>query len=670
MSSNNNEHNNRRRSLRSGVTSYRKKTPPPKQTHLTPLNRVIKRTYSKSSSTGSVSRLQDTTLTQCGYVLPQHQAEIDTPCENKPRRSTGKRSSRKSFETQTLTQAGFVYYQSPVDENMDYDDISPARHSPPSSRKRRRSELEEPITSRTRSAKKRAAEQIVKSENDVKEIVDLKLASGTILRQNVTTGPMPPPKTPQSIRRREVPSSQSPADSPLSIRSRRLRDVLRSPLKDKSVNVRRRIVSPGETKSWARMGVAADSLEFKDEHEEDPRLLAASATSVKFEPLNDSQPFAAPRNTQVDEYLGARHEDPTPSGGAPYSLRKSGELKSEISDSDNDIDETDEESFDHGAESQVDMSSPNLEKNTSTQAAADLAAGLDVIPESEETPKHGGRITKQADTPTNAESEVQPLFTTPRLARNAQTRATSRVWLPRTIDHQFTRHHNHHRLQIDSPSNSRVPSTPSAVNISRPLINHLSPQTSPHAVPETETETEIETKVQLRKAWRDFTPPPTVDTGPTLDLPITQPNLPTYPISVQPQPPQIPPHQRKQQQLPPVPPSQATTVDEITQHSSSPHAPLLPSSPHPPSLTFINTDDNDNDIGDHNNPPEEEEPDTLARDIGGWEAVRLSDSQLQIDSLIDDDAMLVGRRRRHPHVSLLSSSPMRYDREGGSGSGY
>lgn len=640
--------NNRRRSLRSGETSYRKKTPPPKQTHLTPLNRVIKRTYSKSSSTESFSRLQDTTLTQCGYVIPQDSTEINTtPFEKKARRSTGKRVTPKSLETQTLTQAGFVFYQSPVDENMAYDEVSTARNPSPLSRKRRRNELEEPITSRTRSAKKRAAEHIVKRENDVDKKDELKLAPESVVRQSVATVPMPPPKTPQSTRRREVPSSQSPADTPLSTRSRRSRDVLRSPLKAKSVNVRRRIISPGETKSWARMGVAADSLEFEDDNDEDPQTLAASATSVKVESLNASQPLAAPRKSQVDDRFGARPEDATPSGGGPYPMRKAGKLKSEISDSDNDIDETDEENFGPGSDSQDDMSGPNPEKHSSSQAAADLATGLNIIPESEDTPKRGARIARQTNTPMITENEVGQLFATPRPARNAQTRAVSRPWLPLTIvDHQSAGRHNRHRLPTNSPSNSHVPSTSSPVDISRPLINNFSPQKSPHAVPETGTGS------QLRKALRDFTPPPTVDTGSTPELPI-------YPVDVQPQQPQAPPHQPQQQQLPPVPPSQATTVDEITQHSSPPHAPISSSSPHPASLPFINADDND--INDDNNPPGEE-PDTLARDIGGWEAVRLSDSQLQIDSLIDDDdAMLIGRGTGHPHVSLLSSSPMRYD---------
>lgn len=684
--------NNQRRSLRSRVTSYTNQTPPPKQSHLTPLNRVIKRTNSKSSSTESFSKWQDTTLTQCGYLLPQDLEGITTPCENKPRRSTGKRISRKSFETQTLTQAGFVYYQSPTDENMVYDDeASIARNSPSPKRKRRSDELEEPITSRTRSAKKRAAAHVVKSEDEVDTKDGLKLIPGPTVRQSVATVSMPPPRTPQSNRRRVVPSSQSPADTPFSTQSQRSRDVLRSPLKAKSVNVRRRFISPGKIKSWARTGVAADSSELKDEDEEDPRTLAVSTTSIKFESVNDSQPLTSPDVSQTEDHPGARPEETTPKGEGSYPQQKGAKMKLEISDSDNDVDETDEEKFGYGSESQFDMSGPNPETISSTGAAADSATGFKVS-ESDETPKHATRIASQANTPTKTERELAQLFKTPVAARNAQIRATSRPWLPLNIDRQSPRHHNRHDIPAHSPQKSRVPSSISSpVDISDPLINNFSPHKSPDALPETES--------QLQKPWRDVSPPPTIDdTNSTPNLPMTQPSLPTYAIDVQAQQPQAPPHQPQQQQqqqkLPPVPPSQATTVDEITQQSSSsspPRGPLLSSSSpqQPPHSPFI-TDHNNNNLP---LPPDEieeveEEPDTLARDIGGWEAVRLSDSQLQIDSLIDDHltlgdidgiddddeaAMLGaarerararargGRGRGRPDVSLLSSSPMRYD---------
>lgn len=565
---------------------------------------------------------------------------MDTTCLKKPSRSTGKRVSRKSFETQTLTQAGFVFYQSPVDEDMVYDEEpNAARYSPSNSRKRWRNELEEPVTSRTRSAKKRAAEHIVKSEDaksedDVEKKDGLKLILGPTLRQTVATVSMPPPKTPQPTRRREVPSSQSPADTPLSTLSRRSRDMLRSPLKAKSVNIRRRIISPRGEKIWARMGEAADSLECEDEDEEKPQVLSLSSTSaiaINLEPWNDTRSLVG---SQVEDLPGARPEETISSRGGPCPKRKPRNFKLEISDSDNDIDESDEEDFDLGSGSQIDVSGRNPETGSSTQIAAGSSTGSN-ISESGETPKQEARISKKANTPPTAESELEQGPTTPRPTRSAQTRAASRTWLPLTIDYQSPLYHNRYRLPADSPSKPYRPSISSPISIPLPLINNLSPQTPPDAPRGAPPETES----QLQNAWRDFSP--IVNAGLNPNFPVTQPSLPMYPVGVQ--------QQQQQQQLAPIPPSQATTVD-ITQRSPplAPAPPPLSSSPqlHAP---VINNDSDDDD------PPEE--PDTLARDIGGWEAVRLTDSQLRFDSLIDDTTLPA------PPISLLSSSPApsRYD---------
>lgn len=626
---------NPRRSLRSGVTSYKPTTPIPKQTHLTPLNRVIKRTYSKSSSRESVSsRREDTTLTQCGYIFPKESEETDVKCMSKSSRSVGKKVSRKSFETQTLTQAGFVSYQTPVDENLDYDEESRAvQNSISPSRKRRRTEPEEPITGCTK--KKRAARDVVKSEEDGDGNDGVKWKQEPVIRQDFATTSMPPPKTPQSTRRREVPSSQSPADTPLSTQSRRSIDLLRSPLKAKSVNIRRGIRSPGNNGRWPRTLQVADSMENEDEGDFPKlNLSTTSAIPVKPETSNDTRHYPAKSGSSVEDHADARHKEPVSANVGFGAKRKLGGLKSEISDSDNDINGTDEDDLDIGSKPCIVSTGRNSETGSSIKIA-DSATDSNTS-ENEETPKHTVRISKPERTPRETDVRLGQQFTTPRPARSDQPRVTPRTWLSPTFDRQSTLNHNQSRSPAASPLASHTPSISSPADILLPPINNPFPKIPPRALPETES--------QFQNAWRDYSPP-TVDSNLISNVPPPQPRLPMYPIHVQEEQPQ----QSTRSMPAPVPPSQATTVD-ITQQSSPPNHGLPPflssPRPHPPT---INDDDDDN-------PPEE--PDTLARDIGGWEAVRLTDSQLLLDSLIDD-AGLIG----HP-ISLPPSSPGRHGDEG------
>lgn len=627
---------NPRRSLRSGVTSYKTTTPIPKQTHLTPLNRVIKRTYSKSSSTESVSsRWEDTTLTQCGYILPRDSEETDIKRTSKSSRSLGKKVSRKSFETQTLTQAGFVFHQAPVEENLDYDEEpSAVPKSIHPSRKRRRTELEEPITSCTKSAKKRATQDVVKCEDDGDGNDGGQWKQEPVNIPNFATASMPPPKTPQSTRWREVPSSQSPADTPLSTQSRRSIDVLRSPLKAKSVNISRRMRSPGNNRGWPRMLQVADSMENEDE-DDFPKLnlSATSAIPVKSEPLNDTRHYSADCALSVEDHADARHKEPVSAIVGPGPKRKLVGLKSEISDSDNEFNETDEDDLGIWSKSCI-VSTGRKPETGSSFKIADSATDSDTS-ENEETPKHAIRISKPEKTPRKTEGKLGQQFTTPRPARSDQPRVTPRTWLAPTFDHQSTLHHNQSRSPAASPLASHTPSISSPAKILLPPINNPLPQTPPRTLPETES--------QFQNAWREYSPP-SVDSNLTSNLPLPQPRLPMYPVHQQEQ---QPPQQFNRSMPAPVPPSQATTVD-ITQRSSPPvHGPPPFSSSPQPHAPTINDDDE--------NPAEE--PDTLARDMCGWEAVRLTDSQLLLDSLIDD-AGLAG-----PPISLPPSSPGRYGEE-------
>lgn len=625
---------NRRRSLRSAVNNHQTTTPPPRQTHLIPLNRVIKRTNSKSSSSGSASSgWQDTTLTQSGYVVPQDLDQTDIRYDDKPSRSMGKKAPRKSLHTQTLTQAGFVSYQSPVFEDMVYDEEPAAAHkSTPQRNKRRRIEKEEPIVSRTRSVRKRTACSLVKSEDDGDWKNGEEFNKAPAVRRDLSKALMPPPKTPQSARWREVPSSQSPVDTPLSIQSRRSKDLLRSPLKAKSVNARRTIGSPGKAGGWARTLQVADSMENDDE-DESPTLnySTISVIPIGFEPSTITRPLIANCRSKVEVGFNSRHDEPAQALKLSSPRRKARSIRSEISDSDDENIDTEDDDSVYEPGSQIDSTESSQKASRFIHRANPTSHSSNS--ENEETPKQVARPSELVNIKQTTK-QLEQQFRTPQPAHSVPTKIASQTGLTLTFDPQSASQYDPHHSSPKSSSTPHVLSISSPAEIPPPQINQpSSPHSSPRALPETES--------QFQNAWRDFSPPPLVDETLTPDLPIPPPSLPMYPPHIQ---------QQQQQQLtqsillPPIPPSQATTVD-ITQQQSSPR-PLLLSSSSPSHLLL-------------HAPNQTESQDTLARDIGGWEAVRLTDSQLVLDSLIDDAALGF-----EPLGLLLSSSQGSYD-EGG-----
>jgi len=147
----------------------------------------------------------------------------------------------------------------------------------PVGRKRRRITPKEPEESFARKMKTRnSSRKTLKKEPQLQEKdgeTDLPSGKGNQIPSKPHTPAtlMPPPVTPRTWRKREIPSSQSPADSPLSTQSRRLvRDYSRSPLKERSTNVTLPATSTSKGVLWARKLVVEDSLE--NEEEDSPPL--------------------------------------------------------------------------------------------------------------------------------------------------------------------------------------------------------------------------------------------------------------------------------------------------------------------------------------------------------------------------------------------------------------
>ena len=147
-------------------------------------------------------------------------------------------SSVPSTRQQTLTQIDFVQRFSPADE----DELAPIEEDDRyRARKRRKTMPVVPPTPtvQTRAAKQRSMKEELErddgAEKENGEISHLQDTQAALAIAPEIT--MPPPKTPRTIRKTEIPSSESTA-TPLSTLSRRsMRSISRSPLKERSSNI-------------------------------------------------------------------------------------------------------------------------------------------------------------------------------------------------------------------------------------------------------------------------------------------------------------------------------------------------------------------------------------------------------------------------------------------------
>jgi len=121
----------------------------------------------------------------------------------------------------------------------------------------------------TRSSARKSANtepQLQVKDEDVESPGTLRFYKPPNLHPTAAATLMPPPVTPRTWRKREIPSSQSPADSPLSTQSRRsARSHSRSPLKDRSANLDLPVTSTRQGVLWPRKLEVEDSMENKEE---------------------------------------------------------------------------------------------------------------------------------------------------------------------------------------------------------------------------------------------------------------------------------------------------------------------------------------------------------------------------------------------------------------------
>lgn len=228
-----------------------------RQSILAPRDRAVQRVL-KTPKPASISKKRQETLTQIGYVVcptsdeleltdgSKSDSDFDGAPHGRKRRKIGSEPqitvaarTRRSTRRRQLNIYDENDEETPTtDDTILVSEDEPNRDKEKTQCQRKQGKVSEPdgsATKQTRSSQRRAVETIASNEDggvqghmsDTDEKIDL---SNTI--------PVPLPKTPQPSRRKEIPCSQSPADTDLSTQSlRSLREVSRSPLKERSTNV-------------------------------------------------------------------------------------------------------------------------------------------------------------------------------------------------------------------------------------------------------------------------------------------------------------------------------------------------------------------------------------------------------------------------------------------------
>ena len=611
-------------------------------TNIPPLRqaRFPNRRHHSSTKTPAIStptaRWKQQTLTQLTPTLSHATSNHDSSFESHdleyegleimmPPKKRLRKSAKHTPDQKTITQMDpFRWQLYPREDvtDLEEDHMSDTK-SPPRKRKRKTSSIAPNVTRvQTRSAKKRAA--ATKVENEQENIKETHQADAeydghavdTSLQHNQRSEAMPPPKTPKTTRRKEVPSSQSPADTPWSMRSNKSKSQkATSPLKERSVN------APSRTHLSSRRKVAhvkpkleiGDSMAVDEELEEDnggtPFLEATrDSSAIKpgdtdpserlVTPLTRSIPITSRAQSSTDKTPLSQKSDrkrlPRP------VLKRSGTIADSLEES--------RESL--GTDTDDSNQYLYLKIRSPIGRSIKAASSIEGLGKSQAKP------TGSSD-PEDKPMSFEPI---PTGILSQQSQESDIPFIRRTPS-----------LQDTSERSGSSNDQPSARRGNR-LLQGSSP-TSTHQAPVLETESQFE------DGWREYTPP-SLDYGSSQpdhhhhdegeeNLQLPQPPLPT---------PKRPEPISKPVRLPPVPPSQATTVD-ITQ--STPHRPSLQQGSIGSLLQTACSQSSQRQQSQSLSSPL---LDRKLADVGqdtyvgyqGWNGVRMTDSQLLPASLIDD----------------------------------
>ena len=187
-------------------------------------------------------------------------AEQESPPKKKRRKTMPVRQENSLTQMDYVTSSLQATSEPDVMQKMN---LNCAPEPLPESNNRRRTIPSGPThTVQPRSFRTQAVQKNIKHEHDTADNAGKSTVEKSKMTQTeIKAALMPPPKTPKSTRLKEIPSSQSPAVTPLSTQSRRSqREQSRSPLKEKSTNLPTHCRYPRKTSGQAPGLVGADSM--------------------------------------------------------------------------------------------------------------------------------------------------------------------------------------------------------------------------------------------------------------------------------------------------------------------------------------------------------------------------------------------------------------------------
>ena len=192
-----------------------------------------------------------------------------------------------------------IYHPELDQENLtlEYEEEPESMYTEPKRRSKRR-KLSNDVTPMrvTRSAKK-TNNVVEKTRKPAVEEKEKDMQAASVISPSKM---MPPPKTPTKPIRREIPSSQTPPDTPISIRSRHSNsDQFISPLKNKSTNfaLPNSLTNTPKKVRWATTKVVPDSMESEGlsriTSKSSNESLKTERASVKSPPSSQPAPKAS-----------------------------------------------------------------------------------------------------------------------------------------------------------------------------------------------------------------------------------------------------------------------------------------------------------------------------------------------------------------------------------------
>ena len=447
---------------------------------------------------------------------------------------------------QTLTQINYIYRLPMEDQDVDLTYLQQEAFR---ERKRRKTTAERVSTPtvQTRSASRQALKQ--EEHEDMDRVARSGLIRDALMESTYpTTADAQPadlqsPKTPRTIKKTEIPSSQSPAETPLSVQIRSsARETSRSPLKSKSANTRGRpdVTSPASKQSRQTPKLEIqDTFDFENWDGQFSTQSLTPKTAQKAEGGGADEPTSghfAQLQENVPRTQSIQRNNPD-LYILPKSLRDGIKIKTEIRDSDEEDDDLSVEgdaNLGHNPRATLGQAKVS---SSEVDTEAVKASQCRDVPQEQDITRPNPQVPSSQAVLHSSQPQIKKEHTT----------ACSTDQVPSIQNEPME------AIPLTPPPTTPTKLRSDSQQASAQLAADLNRLTQPRHCPVVETDSQFE------DAWRNFSPPPALR---DYDLPSTTQQ---YPDTTH-----VPKHCEER-----IPTSQATTVD-ITQ--TTPRAKRTPTS--------------------------------------------------------------------------------------------